>query len=202
MADHFQNAADLLAVASELGQHGVVGIQLLMELVDGGLGSRQCLQPLGGDLLHLGDQIARLMGAVGYIANGVAQLGDGGRQLLAVGTLLLQVSIDGLDVAPVIFGCLQDLLVGVGAAPDHGLELGLLHPQGQFNGSQGVAPPGVEYLTEAGSLVLIGKGEQMSQPLLQAPAVGCLCQQQQGGGQQPEQVAGGKSSKGGKQRSN
>ncbi len=117
LADHLQDPADLLAVAGQPGQHGVVGVELVMELIDRGLGGGQRPQPLGGDLLHLAHQFAGLMGVARHVANGVAELGDGGGQLLALGPLLLQVDVDGLDIAPVIFGGLQDLLVGVGAAP-------------------------------------------------------------------------------------
>jgi hypothetical protein len=39
------------------------------------------------------------MGVARHVANGVADLGDGGGQLLALG-LLLQVDVDGLDIAP------------------------------------------------------------------------------------------------------
>ncbi len=98
LADHLQDPADLLAVASQPSQHRVVGIELVMELIDRGLGGGERPQPLGGYLLHLAHQFAGLMGVARHVANGVAELGDGGGQLLALGPLLLQVGIYGLDI--------------------------------------------------------------------------------------------------------
>ena len=65
------------------------------------------------------------MGIVSHITDGLAHLGDGRRQLLALGPLLLQVGVYGLDMPPVILRRLQDLLVGVRAATHHGAQLRL-----------------------------------------------------------------------------
>ncbi len=130
------------------------------------------------------------MGIVSHITDGLAHLGDGRRQLLALGPLLLQVGVYGLDMPPVILRRLQDLLVGVRAATHHGAQLRLLHAQQQFKGGQAVLTPGIEYLAKGAALLLARHGQQSGQPPLQMPAMPHLGQQAEQGDDSPPRLAG------------
>ncbi|MNC14548.1 hypothetical protein D3C75_623310 [compost metagenome] len=99
------------------------------------------------------------------------------------------MGVYGLDMPPVIFRRLQYLLVGVGAAPHHGPELGLLHAQHEFEGRQAVPPSGVEHLTEGGAQLFARHGQQPGQSLLQVPAVPHLGQQAEQGEATPGGLA-------------
>ena len=69
-----------------------------MKPVDRIPGGGQRLLTTGGHLLDLAHQRIGLVGIVSHIADGLAHLGDGRRQLLALGPLLLQVGVYGLDM--------------------------------------------------------------------------------------------------------
>ncbi len=185
LPDHLQNAVDLLAVLGQARQHALAGVQLLMKPVDRIPGGGQRLLATGGHLLDLAHQRIGLVGIVSHIADGLAHLGDGRRQLLALGPLLLQVSVYGLDMPPVILRRLQDLLVGVRAATYHGAQLRLLHAQQQFKGGQAVLTPGIEYLAKGAALLLARHGQQPGQPPLQMPAMSHLGQQAEQGDDSP-----------------
>ena len=160
VVDDVQDAVDGAALAGQRLYHGAGGEQLAVNPFHRRHGIEHAAIALPKQHGGVVQAVRGGARAVGDFANGRRHLGDGGRDLVGLGLLLLQVAGDGLGIVQIRLRRLHDLLASLLGAGQHRIELGLIHLHGELDGSQTIDPAGIQQLHQGVVETVAGQGLQ------------------------------------------